>query len=111
MEIIRIIGILCVRLSVELFGLGPTLFLIGRDRLYMLHSSYMHGGRLYRHDPRNRMISTCWFVVTGVMMGPWSLRLHAVKYTSVHNCPGWRTLTRYARGGGLNYVIVGVYQG
>ena len=72
------------------------------------HPCYMHGGRWYRRDSRNRMIFTCWFVITVEIMGAWSLALHAVKSISVHNCLGWRALTHYACEGGLSCVTVGV---
>ena len=48
------------------------------------------GSGWYGRDPRNRIICTCWFVVTAVITGTWLLGLHARKSTSIHNYPGWR---------------------
>jgi len=36
----------------------------------------------------------------------WLLVVGIACRTSVHNCPDWKVLTRYARGGGLNCVTV-----
>ena len=38
--------------------------------------TYVHGGGLYRRDLRNRVICTCWFVVTTVITSAWLLGLH-----------------------------------
>jgi len=50
----------------------------------------VHGGGWYGRDPHNRMICTCKFVVTIVIVGAWLLRLHVEKSVSVHNCSDWR---------------------
>ena len=100
----RIIGILYARLSARLLGFEKKKIpLAGRERLYMLHPPYVHEGGWYERDPY-----TCWFVVTVVMIGAWSLGFHAEKFALVYNCPTWRALTRYAHRGGLSYITVGV---
>ena len=57
--------------------------------LYLVRPACM-GGVWYGHNPRNRMICTCKFVVMTVIVGACSLELHAEKFASIHNCPYWR---------------------